>query len=291
MKPYTPNTDGIFRMPAADYHAAPGVGKHSLDYIADCPLKFALYRKYGMEPTDAMEMGTLCHTAVLEPELFGDSFHLKPGTYRDDKGAQKAWSGNSTVCKEWLAAHTEKPVVTQSELSRIQNIARNVREHPVVGPLLEEGEAEVSMFARCPLTGVMRKGRVDWIAKAADGGVWFVDFKFAVDATAQAFVRQVADLRYYVQHAYYVDLFELIMGVQPRFLFVAVEKGPMHEKSEHHRIQVYEMHALDVEMGRNHYTRDLRRYGECLERGEWPSDTDRIKTLELPKWVRRENAI
>lgn len=291
MKPFQPNTDGLFRMPAADYHAAPGVGKHSLDYIADCPLKFALYRKYGMEATDAMEMGTLCHTAVLEPELFADSFHLKPGTYRDDKGAQKAWSGNSTVCKEWLAGHTDKPVVTQSELSRIQNIARNVREHPVVGPLMEEGEAEVSMFARCPLTEVMRKGRVDWVARAEDKGVWFVDFKFVHDATAHAFVRQVADLRYYVQHPYYVDLFELIMGGQPRFLFVAVEKEPMHEKSEHHRIQVYELHALDVEMGRNHYMRDLRRYSECLEIGEWPSDTDSIKTLELPKWIRREGAI
>lgn len=293
--PYAPNTEGIFRMPASDYHKAPGVGKHSLDYIHDCPAKYALYKKHGMEATDAMEMGTLCHTAVLEPHLLLDQFHVRPDTYThvDKKGnaTVKKWNGNATACSDWLDAHADKPVMSKAELNKIQNIAANCRTHPIVSALLEDGEAELSLFARCPTTGIMRKGRPDWITTDEDDQLTLVDFKFVQDATKHGFARQVADLRYYVQHAYYVDLCELLGYGVPRFLFVAVEKEPMHPESSKHRIIVHELHTLDVEMGRNQYLRDLMRFDECERSGVWPDDTDKIQVLQLPSWVRRENAI
>lgn len=313
MTPFTPNTPGIFRMPAADYHAAPGVGKHSLDYVAKSPLDYALHRKYGMEPTEAMEQSTLCHTAVLEPELFKDAFHLRPGMYPDEKGNLKKWTGASNWCKDWLSAHEDKPVVTQTELVKIQNAAKCVREHPICGPMFEHGAAEMSIFAPCPLTGLLRKGRPDWITTSDDEAVWIVETKFVADASENAFLRQVEDLRYYVQHPYYVDLwvihnggnpdelettmrndgsgFQTLRGVPIHFIFIAVEKEPMHEKSEIHRVQPYELHPACVELGRRHYIRDLRRYMDCMERGEWPSDTDKIKPLALSSWVMKQGAI
>lgn len=292
MKPYTPNTPGIFKMPAAEYHAAPGVGKHSLDYVAKSPLDYALYRQYGMEPTEAMEQSTLCHTATLEPDLFESSYYLRPGLYPDAKGGMSKWSGNSTWCKEWLAAHKDKPCVTPPELAKIRNAARSVREHPISGEFFDGKErCEMSLFARCPETGMMRKGRPDLMNTDGNETGWILDTKFVLDATERAFKRQFQDLRYYVQHAYYVDLVELLTGVKPRFLFVAVEKEPMHEKSEIHRVCCYELHEVCVELGRRHYMRDLRRFWECSESGTWPSDTDQIKPLELDKWLMREGAI
>jgi PDDEXK-like domain of unknown function (DUF3799) len=277
--PYAPNTEGIFRMPAEDYHKAPGVGKHSLDYINDCPAKYALYRTHGMEATDAMEMGTLCHTAVLEYDKFPGSFYIRPDKFKS--GEKQAWD----------ATHGDKPSITHADLKRIDNIAANCRAHPIVSALLEDGEAELSLFARCQTTGIMRKGRPDWITTDEDDQLTLVDFKFVVDATKHGFARQVADLRYYVQHAYYVDLCELLGFGVPRFLFVAVEKEPMHPESSKHRIVVHELHPLDVEMGRNQYLRDLMRFDECEKSGIWPDDTDKIQVLQLPSWVRRENAI
>jgi len=292
MTPYTPNTPGIYKMPAAQYHEAPGVGKHSLDYVAKSPLDYAIYKQYGMEPTEAMEQSTLCHTATLEPELFESAYHLRPGTYPDAKGGYSKWSGNANFCKDWIAAHADKPVVTQTELAKIRNAAKCVREHPVACGFFEQGfEVELSLFAKCPETGMMRKGRPDLMTVAGDGQVWMLDTKFVVDATERAFKRQFQDLRYYVQHAYYVDLMELLKGVVPRFLFVAVEKEPMHEKSEIHRVCCYELHEVCVELGRRHYMRDLRRFAECCESGVWPSDTDEIKPLELDKWLMREGAM
>jgi PDDEXK-like domain of unknown function (DUF3799) len=285
--PYAPNTEGIFRMPAADYHKAPGVGKHSLDYINDSPEAYALYRKHGMEATDAMEIGTLCHTAVLEYEKFQDSFYIRPDKFKS--GEKQAWD----------ATHGDKPSITHAEMSRIDNIAASCRNHPVVSALLEDGEAELSMFARCPITGVMRKSRPDWITRDANNRVTIVDFKFVADATKHGFAKQVAELRYYVQHAYYVDLLELLKNridtkvelINARFLFVAVAKQPMHAETSKHRMIVYECHPQDVEMGRNQYLRDLMRFAECEKSGVWPDDTDKIQVLQLPSWVRRENAI
>lgn len=292
MKPYTPNTPGIYKMPAEQYHAAPGVGKHSLDYVAKSPLDYAIYKQYGMEPTEAMEQSTLCHTATLEPELFESAYHLRPGTYPDAKGGYSKWSGNANFCKDWLAAHADKPVVTQTELAKIRNAAKCVREHHVAGGFFDGQErCELSLFARCPETGMMRKGRPDLMNTDGDKTGWILDTKFVQDATERAFKKQFQDLRYYVQHAYYVDLVELLTGVKPRFLFVAVEKEPMHEKSEIHRVCCYELHEVCVEFGRRHYMRDLRRFAECCESGVWPSDTDEIKPLELDKWLMREGAL
>lgn len=296
MKPYTPNTPGIFKMPMADYQAAPGVSKHSLDYVAKSPLDYALYRQYGMEPTEAMERSTLCHTACLEPELFESSYYLRPGLYpsTDKKGVteMKKFTAQSNWCSAWLEAHKDKPVVTQTELAKIRNAARSVREDPTAGEFFDGKErCEMSLFARCPETGMMRKGRPDLMNTDGNETGWILDTKFVLDATERAFKRQFQDLRYYVQHAYYVDLVELLTGVKPRFLFVAVEKEPMHEKSEIHRVCCYELHEVCVELGRRHYMRDLRRFWECSESGTWPSDNDQIKPLELDKWLMREGAI
>ena len=295
---YAPNQDGIFRMSPEAYRKADGISKHSLDLVADCPLALDLYRRHGSESTELMEFGTLCHTAVLEPHLFPGSYHLRPETYASvDKKTKaittKEWSGNSTTCRNWVADHKDKTVLRNDDLKRLLNICKSVTEHPVVGPMMQQGEgvAEVSMFATCPETGLRRKGRCDWIT-CADDGTWFmVDLKFVNDATERGFRRQFEDLRYFVQAAYYVDLMKLINGVECQFIFVAVETQPMNPRSDVHRVQAYRVFTPHLDTGRAHYLRDLRRYRECLESGQWPSDTDTIKTLGLSPWFLRQNAL
>lgn len=278
-QPYTPGRAGIFRMEAPAYHAAPGIGKHSLDLLHDCPAKLALYRKHGMEATDAMEMSTLLHTAVLEPHKLDGTYYVRPDKFKS--GEKQAWD----------ATHTGKPSLKRDEVEALGRITQQCRNHPIVSVLLEEGEAELSMFAQCPITGLLRKGRPDWITTDADDRLTVVDFKFVADATKHGFRRQVEDLRYYVQHPYYVDLLELLGYPGARFLFVAVEKEPLHPKAEKHRIKVYELHDLEVEMGRNNYVRDLIRYKDCHDRDEWPDDSEKIETLILSSWCRKENAV
>ena len=278
-QPYAPGKPGIFRMEATDYHAAPGIGKHSLDLLHDFPEKLQIFRKHGMDATDAMEFSTLLHTAVIEPDKLEGSYYIRPDKFKP--GEKQAWD----------STHTDKPSLKRDELATLNNITRQCRNHPIVGALLEEGEAELSLFAHCPITGLLRKGRTDWITTDADDRLTVVDFKFVADASKHGFRRQVEDLRYYVQHPYYVDLLELLGYPGARFLFVAVEKEPVHPKAEKHCIKVYELHNLEVEMGRNNYIRDLIRYKDCHDLDEWPDDSEKIETLILSSWCRKENAV
>jgi hypothetical protein len=292
LKPFTPNTPGVFRMEAEDYHAAPGIGKHSLDYIADCPLKYALYKQHGVTPTGAMELGTLLHTAVLEPKKLREAFHVRPIEYTNEKGESKAWNSNAKVCQSWMESHTDKPIIKASEVEKINNIVTSVHQNPIAGPIVtsENLLTEVSMFSRCEHTGILKKGRADGITIDDEGRVWMIDCKFVNDASKEGFRRQVQDLRYYVQAAYYTDLIKELVGLDVQFLFFAVETSPMHEQSDVHRVMTYALHPLEIEMGRNNYLRDLQIYKRCVETGNWPGNMDRIHVLTLSNWFRRENA-
>lgn len=279
IQPFTPNTEGIFRIEAESYHKAPGVSKHTLDAMFDSPEQYQFLKRHGLKSTEAMEMSTLCHTAVLEPENLKDGFYLRPDKFKT--GEKQAW----------LATHPDKLSITRDELTTIQNIAASCRNHPIAGVLLEDGEAELSLFAKCPITGMLRKGRPDWITSDGDDRTTLVDLKFVADCSKHAFRKQVENLRYFVQHAYYVDLCELLGFDKPRFLFVAVEKTPMHPEESKHKVRVIELHDLDVEFGRNMYIRDLKRLEECIKSGIWPDDTDTIELLTLSPWYRKGNAV
>lgn len=282
MKPsaYQPNSPGIFRMPAYEYHAAPGVSKHALDYVHECPKKYILYKKHGLQATESMKMGTLLHTAVLEPDNLPGSYYVRPDKFKT--GEKQAWE----------LAHADKPSIKADEVQMLQQIRNACVIHPILGPILEsEGEVELSCFAQCPQTGLIRKGRPDLITEDTGGQLWIVDLKFVADAGKDSFQRQSQDLRYFVQAAYYIDLLELLGFPGARFLFAAVEKDPIHPDDHQHIVRCFEIPPADIENARGHYIRDLHRFKQCLDSGEWPDDTDKIQSLEMSSYYRKANAI
>lgn len=298
LQPYTPGAEGLFRMEAEDYHKAPGVSKHQLDKIAVSPLDLKLYMMHGQEPTHAMELGTVYHTATLEPHKLGEAYHVRPLEYINDKGQRKPWNSNAKACEAWLEAHSDKPVLKQSELHNLQNLGKSIRENPIAGPIIENLIPEVSMFACCEHTGLMKRGRADGIACDDSGSIVIVDLKFVADATETGFHSQYQDLRYWVQAAYYKDILERILTTQHglqcphvRFLFIAAEKEPMHEETDIHRVMVHEPEQADLDMGQNTYLRDLRVYQRCSELGEWPGNMDRIHRIGCSPWFRRRHAV
>lgn len=298
LQPYTPGAEGLFRMEAEDYHAAPGVSKHQLDKIAVSPLDLRLYMLHGQDATRAMEIGTVYHTATLEPEKLQEAYHIRPLTYINDKGQQKPWNGNAKACEQWLEAHSDKPVLKQSELHNLTNLGKAIRENPIAGPIVENLITEVSMFVRCEHTGIMKRGRADGIALDDQNNYVIADMKFVADATKEGFQGQYQDLRYWLQAAYYTDILTAILSKQfgvknpsVRFLFIAAEKEPINQKSDIHRVMVYEPTAHEIAMGQNTYLRDLWVYKRCFESGEWPGNMDRIHQIECSSWYRRRNAV
>lgn len=146
------------------------------------------------------------------------------------------------------------------------------------------------------------------------------DLKTTEDASPEGFAKSIANWRYDVQHAYYMDGTRLALeqgkcnppqegkaelsvywtdpvtgvlcrcrpdfwrGYPKHFAFIAVEKKPPYA------VGVYVLDSEGVEIGRAQYQHDLRIYAECVRTGEWPGYGDKIQTISLPAWHANKNA-
>lgn len=146
------------------------------------------------------------------------------------------------------------------------------------------------------------------------------DLKTTEDASPEGFAKSIANWRYDVQHAYYMDGTRLALeqgkcnppqegkaelsvywtdpvtgvlcrcrpdfwrGYPKHFAFIAVEKKPPYA------VGVYVLDSEGVEIGRAQYQHDLRVYAECVRTGVWPGYGDKIQTISLPAWHANKNA-
>lgn len=146
------------------------------------------------------------------------------------------------------------------------------------------------------------------------------DLKTTEDASPEGFAKSIANWRYDVQHAYYMDGTRLALeqgkcnppqegkaelsvywtdpvtgvlcrcrpdfwrGYPKHFAFIAVEKKPPYA------VGVYVLDSEGVEIGRAQYQHDLRVYAECVRTGVWHGYGDKIQTISLPAWHANKNA-
>lgn len=117
-----------------------------------------------------------------------------------------------------------KVIVTNNEYIHALRYREAVLSHPEAAVLLDEGEAETSIYWNHPETGELLKCRPDW--KRPDHVL--VDLKFVRNASEAAFARDGSAHNYHIQDAHYTDGYEAVTGNPASFVFIAVEKdGPL----------------------------------------------------------------
>lgn len=248
----------------AEYHASPAVSASHLHAVLRSPRHY--YDTYvnpkrpKIEPTTAMRIGTLCHTAVLEPEELAKRHPII--TSRRTKEARQ------------LVEDGFEPVL-QSEMRTAEQMAESVRNHPEAAWLLRVGEAESSIWWQDEEHGLRCKCRPDWWA--AD---LVVDLKTTLDASPKAFAKSVANFGYHRQQAHYVK------GTNcSRFIFIVVEKVYPFQTA------VYELDTEASAIGEEQRNRAMRRIAACKQRDEWPGYGDEVQTLSLPTWATYDNEL
>jgi len=253
----------IYDMSNAEYHARhDAISKSGLDLIARSPAHFRYAAR--KEPTRAMTIGSATHAAILEPAVFARDYVVLTGT--DDR--------RSSIWKEAIKTRSEEFVLTGSEGDRIAAMQSAVMANPSMRAALATGRAEVSVFARDPITGVMCRARFDWL-----DGRRAVDLKTAADASDEAFAKSIINYRYHVQQAFYADVFLWATGdTLESFDFAVVESDSPHCTS------LVTLPDDVVEFGRRQYRRDLNRYAECMERDYWPGLPSERHTIAMPGW-------
>lgn len=269
--PYTPGMAIqapciISGMPNEVYHASEGISKSGLDLVNRSPAHY-LY-SVRKDPTRAMAIGTAIHAAVLEPELFASQYLLlKDVTDR-----------RSSEYKQACKAHDPELVLTGAEAERVAGMQEAVLSNPHAADYLRQdnGWVELSVFAIDPATGVLCKCRFDKLT--AD--LVAVDLKKTQDGKDRAFSRTMANYRYYVQAAFYTDVFMWATGLElQKFIFLAVEEEFPHFNKP------WLVADDSYIVGRAEYRADLDAYAQSKADDYWPLPDQSEEYIFLPEWL------
>lgn len=250
-----------------EYRNQRGLSKSDLDLIHKSPALLEWARNAPSDGSDAVDLGTHVHCAVLEPDVFAGTYRKAPagGRTAADKARVEAFAEHCKASgKICLDADTYDMVIAMRD---------SVLAHPTARELLTSpGVSESSIFGE--LEGVRVKCRPDRIV---EGRHILVDVK-KVDAI-EHLARSVQQFRYFVQSAFYSDIYEQWAGHKPRFIFVAVGQ---RRSIGRHPVRVFELEQAWVDAGRAEYLDDLERVREMEEFGAGMH----VEVLELPRWAR-----
>jgi len=250
-----------------EYRQQRGISKSGLDLIHQSPALLEWARNAPSAGSDAVDLGTHVHCAVLEPDVFAGTYRKAPagGRTAADKARVEAFAEHCKASgKICLDADTYDMVIAMRD---------SVLAHPTARDLLTgDGISESSIFGE--LEGVRVKCRPDRIV---DGRNILVDVK-KVDSI-ENLARSIQQFRYFVQAPFYSDIYEQWTGHKPRFIFVAVGE---RRSIGRHPVRVFELEQAWVDAGRQEYKDDLERVREMEEFGAGMH----VEVLELPRWAR-----
>jgi exodeoxyribonuclease VIII len=262
----------------ADYHRHAAVSKSHLDQVARSPLHYwARYvdpNRVEPEPTPAMQVGTAVHTHVLELDQWDQRYVVMPeGIDRRTKQGKAEWDAFSV-------ASSGRTVLSKADADQVLRMGQAVYGHPAAAMLLKQlpGKAETTHMWTDPATGLQCKCRPDWLT---DDGSLIIDLKTTEDASPKGFEKSVANWRYHVQAAWYLQGLEQATGTRPdQFIFICVEKKPPYA------VAVYAAASEMIDSGWKAAERDLEVLATCKAANAWPGYSDQIEIISLPPWMR-----
>jgi hypothetical protein len=242
-----------FDFPEDEYHAhKDSLSQSGIKTLLESPARFDWERRNPAPPTQAMELGSIAHAMRLG---VGAEVEVIEADSRRTKAVQEA---------ETAAREAGKIPMLAKEYKVVCDMAEAADHDPVVKALLSGGEPEVSAFWPDPETGVVRRGRFDYLREDL-----IVDYKTAANASPRSFGRTAYSFGYFVQHPYYVDLARDcdMTGVRS-MVFLAQDKRPPY------CVAAMELDREAIQLGAERAAKALQMFRDCTESGVWPAWAD-----------------
>lgn len=177
------------------------------------------------EETEAMRLGTLVHTGVLEPlaiaqrYVFMPDYSKHPGNVT--KTGARSFASTTTFVQsmeeQFRSLHFDKQIVTKDQFDVMVGIAEAMCDCHAAKELLRDGKSELSLVWE-DRSGLLCKCRLDFL-KPGD----VVDLKTCPDAAG--FERSIARYGYHRQMAFYLRGLEAHGFDDVRPWLIAVEKS------------------------------------------------------------------
>lgn len=215
------------------------------------------------EQSDAFVFGRAAHHLILGEDAFSTLFIMRP-----EEIGGKAWQGNRTECKAWLAqqAAEGRTVLTPEDIKKVRGMARSLARHPLVSNGILNGLVEQTLVCKDKETGIYLLSRPDCIPN--DSGD-YADLK-STSETGFGLDRSISKYRYDMQAALVRRCSREVLDVEmASFSFVFCEKNRPHTTD------ILTLHDIDIEAAEMDNTVALRVFAKCLETGNWfgPSGT------------------
>lgn len=237
-----------------------------------------LYKTGGSQ--DALDFGTLFHTAVLEPDNLAEYVALdaeKIGLKADGTPAQ-----NPTMTGAWKRAVAEaqgdgKIVIAQADLDRALAMREAVLSHATAANLLYEIEGQIEESAFAEVDGVKCRARFD---KRIPGAL--LDLKStSAQPGSESLTRTIVNYGYDLSAAHYLEVARALGLDVQAFALIFVSKTP-DERSGKHLVTVVDLDETFLARGRI-----LRRQAidRRLNRAEPYEGSTGYLTLTCPRWA------
>ena len=253
------------RLSYAEYAALDGVNWSSLRELRRSPARYAWRLTHPPIETDAMRLGRATHTAVLEPERFLGEYVL--------------WTKGRRAGKEWDAfeadaAARDVTILKADQYEMCLAMAAAVRGNPVAAPYLAEGEAERAIVWTDEKTGLVCKGRLDWLPPPA-----VIDLKTTRSIDARLFAADMARFGYACQMGHYCAGLKALTGRDWPAVLIAVEKDPPFE------VAVFRLADEALYAGAAEVAELLATLKTCRAAGSFPPRYEAEQVLDLPRWA------
>lgn len=258
-------------VPEAAYHAHLGsLSVSGAKVLLRAPALFKWERDNPKPFKKVFEYGSAAHGKVLGT---GAEIRVIPAKMLASNGAASTADAKAFI--EQARKDGAVPL-KQAEADQVRAMADKLSEHSLAMELLSEGQPEVSAFAIDEGTGVLRRGRFDWL-----GTEILTDYKTASTSDPAAFGRTAADLGYHMQAAWYLNLAHDLGHPAEAFAFLVQSKEPPY------LVTVVELDDEALTRGRELNRRALERFRDCTESGIWPGylpDTE-FARVSIPRWA------
>lgn len=261
--------------------------------------KSALHYDHEQQPgnqreADFFAKGGATHTLTLEPEKFGAEFavwdYISPNTGKLAVRNGKVWDAFREE------SHADgKVTIAQKDYEVSQSIAGAVRDNEFAAACLVSGNAEVTIIWNDEVTGILCKGRPDWITTANPAirsavkralGIdlppdapGLVGLKTTHDPHPDAFSRQASRLCYALSWALYSSGYHTITSVNPWVVEIVAESAaPFDVTPKFIPDEVLYQGELD-------YSTALRKLSDCYLSGDWPGHSPAVAPFVLQSWA------
>ena len=255
----------ILGMPFEEYLAVEAVNFSTLKHIDVSPLHYRDALDNGVADKPDFALGRAAHTAILEPEKWGERYMLKPEyAERDGKRVQLR---RDDRMPEWRAlvekAEAEgRTILTDEEWITASRVANRVHSDPVASLRFKgDVDTEVTVLWTHPGTGLRIKSRLDVVNRS---------MRVLCDPKTVAFIdpprmwSHFERLLYLAQFAMYQDAWRVATGDVWPFEAIAIEKTRPYD------VAVCPVPQPHLDYGRSLYETWLDELARCLESQQWP---------------------